>query len=245
VLLDPVPGHIARLRRALDPEEVTLESLPRELVRRMIAPDGRIRIQIFPAEDLREPNALPRFVHEVMEVDPGATGMAVNLVGFGDATVMSFQQALVSAVVLITLYLSILWRRLRETALVLAPLILGAALTVAGMVALGLSFNFVNVIVIPLLLGIGVDSGIHLVHRASTLEDPAENMVESTTARAVLFSAVTTIVSFGALALSSHRGMSSLGILLMVGLCWMLVCNLVVLPALMERFPPGDAAARR
>jgi len=60
-----------------------------------------------------------------------------------------------------------------------------------------------------------------------------------TTARAVPFSALTTIVSFGTLALSSHRGMASLGIVLMVGLPWVVVCNLVVLPALLERFPPG------
>jgi predicted RND superfamily exporter protein len=93
--------------------------------------------------------------------------------------------------------------------------------------------------VIPLLLGIGVDSGIHLVHRATTLSPADGDMVESTTARAVLFSALTTIVSFGTLALSSHRGMSSLGVVLMVGLVWVVTCNLVVLPALLDRFPPG------
>jgi hopanoid biosynthesis associated RND transporter like protein HpnN len=240
LLLDPMPRQIARLRRALEPEEVTLESLPTEIVRRMIASDGRVRVQAYPAEDLRQPNSLPRFVHAITAIEPSATGMAVNLVGFGDATVASFQQALVSAVVLITIFVLMLWRRLREAGLVMAPLILGASLTVAGMVVLGISFNFVNVIVIPLLLGIGVDSGIHLVHRATTLAPGEGAMVESTTARAVLFSAVTTIVSFGTLALSSHRGMASLGIVLMVGLCWVVVCNLVVLPALIERFPPGS-----
>jgi len=240
VLLDPMPRQIARLRRALEPDEVTLESLPTEIVRRMIASDGRVRVQAYPATDLRKPNSLPRFVHAITAVEPSATGMAVNLVGFGDATVESFQQALISAIVLITIFVLVLWRRLREAALVMAPLLLGASLTVAGMVVLDISFNFVNVIVIPLLLGIGVDSGIHLVHRATTLAPGEGDMVESTTARAVLFSALTTIVSFGTLALSSHRGMASLGIVLMVGLCWVVVCNLIVLPALLERFPPGS-----
>jgi len=239
VLLDPMPRQIARLRRALEPDEVSLESLPREIVRRMIASDGRVRVQAYPANDLRQRNALSRFVHAVTAIEPSATGMAVNLVGFGDATVASFQQALVSAIVLITIFVLVLWRRLREAALVMAPLMLGASLTVAGMVVLGISFNFVNVIVIPLLLGIGVDSGIHLVHRATMLAPGDGNMVESTTARAVLFSALTTIVSFGTLALSSHRGMASLGIVLVVGLSWVVVCNLVVLPALLERFPAG------
>jgi hypothetical protein len=118
VLLDPMPRQIARLRRALEPDEVTLESLPTEIVRRMIASDGRVRVQAYPATDLRKPNALPRFVHAITAIEPSATGMAVNLVGFGDATVESFQQALISAIVLITIFVLVLWRRLREAALV-------------------------------------------------------------------------------------------------------------------------------
>ncbi|MBW2361692.1 MAG: MMPL family transporter [Deltaproteobacteria bacterium] len=244
VLLEPLPRHIARLRRALEPDTVTLDGVPHEITRRMISADGRVRVQAFPENDLRQKNELARFVHAVLEVESTATGMAVNLVGFGDATVDSFRQALVLACSLITLLLLVLWRRIRETLLVLAPLLLGAALTVAGMVVLGLSFNFVNVVVIPLLLGIGVDSGIHLVHRASSAGGRGKDMLESTTARAVLFSALTTIVSFGALALSSHRGMSSLGVLLMTGLMWMLLCNLVVLPALLDRFPASGGPHR-
>ena len=73
---------------------------------------------------------------------------------------------LVSAILAIALLLWLLWRRAAEMLLVLTPLLLGAVLTAASMAALGISFNFANVIVIPLLLGIGVDSGIHLVHRA-------------------------------------------------------------------------------
>jgi predicted RND superfamily exporter protein len=245
VLLEPLPRQIERLRRALEPDVITMESLPVEIVRRMVASDGRIRVQAFPAEDLRQSNALSRFVHSVTEIEPSATGMAVNLVGFGDATVQSLQQALASAIVLITCFVLALWRRLREAALVLAPLMLGAGLTVAGMVVLGISFNFVNVIVISLLFGIGVDSGIHLVHRATTLDSGSGNMVESTTARAVVFSALTTIVSFGTLALSSHRGMASLGIVLMVGLAWVVACNLIVLPALLDRFPPSAASVKQ
>ena len=87
---------------------------------------------------------------------------------------------------------------------------------------------------IPLLLGVGVDSGIHLVHRANHLAETDESLLKTTTARAVLFSALTTAVSFGTLALSSHRGMASLGIVLTIGMLLSTICNLVVLPALIE-----------
>ena len=95
-------------------------------------------------------------------------------------------------------------------------------------------FQFANVIVIPLLLGIGVDSGIHLVHRSEHLEGESESLMSSTTARAVFYSALTTTISFGTLAFSGHRGLASLGILLSIGMLLSVLSNLIFLPALIQ-----------
>jgi hopanoid biosynthesis associated RND transporter like protein HpnN len=234
-LLGQLPVHMDRLRNALDPAPIDLESLPRSVVRRMIAPDGRARVIAYPRENLQSGDeALTRFVDAVRSVAPNATGLTVNIVEFGRVTVQSLRQALVSALLAIALLLWLLWRRVGEMLLVLTPLLLGAALTAASMVVLGIPFNFANVIVIPLLLGIGVDSGIHLVHRANVEPDSEEGLLATTTARAVFYSAATTIASFGALAFSSHRGIASLGITLVLGMGFVLLTTLVVLPALIE-----------
>jgi predicted RND superfamily exporter protein len=201
----------------------------------MVAPDGRYRVQVFPGSSLNEPLAIERFVDAVYSVDPHPTGLAVNLVSFGHVTVRSLIQAVSIALAAIALLLYLLWREVEPVALVLGPLLLGAILTVAGTVAFGVPFNFANVIVVPLLLGMGVDSGIHLVHRARTEQLASEALLETTTARAVLFSALTTVVSFGSLSFSSHQGMASLGQLLVIGLVLTLFANLVVLPALLAR----------
>ena len=87
-------------------------------------------------------------------------------------------------------------------------------------------------LLIPLLLGMGVDTGIHLVHRLRSENAPRANLLQTSTARAVLLSALTTIASFGSLGFSSHLGMASLGQLLALGIALILVCNLAVLPAL-------------
>jgi hypothetical protein len=92
--------------------------------------------------------------------------------------------------------------------------------------------DFANVIVIPLLLGIGVDSRIHLVHRSEAPLRPNKELM--TTARVVFYSAATTTVSFGTLALSSHRGIASLGVVLSLGMVLTVLCNLVVLVALLD-----------
>ena len=114
----------------------------------------------------------------------------------------------------------------------------------AAMVLMRLPFDFSNVIVIPLLFGVGVDSGIHLVHRfkAGIRED--DGLLGTTTARAVFYSAITTTASFGSLAFSGHNGMSILGHMLTAGMIFTIVCNLIVLPALLDlRRKPEIAAA--
>ena len=103
-------------------------------------------------------------------------------------------------------------------------------------------------LVLPLILGMGVDSGIHLVHRSRAENLGAGSLLATTTARAVFYSAITTIVSFGSLSLSSHLGMASLGKLLVIGMVLTLVCSLLVLPSLLAGRQPfgfsGDASGR-
>ena len=236
VLLGGLTDQLARMREATLVEEVTLEDLPSQLRDRMLTSDGRARVQIFPAEKLTDEKAFTRFAREVGAVAPAATGLPMNLVAFADATRSSFEEALVYAIVLITVFLVLLWRRVAPVVLVLAPLLLSNVLTIGLMSFVGISFNFANVVVVPLLLGIGVDSGIHLVHRAEALarEGRHDGLLSSTTARAVFYSALTTTVSFGTLALSSHRGVASLGIVLSLGMVLTVISNLVVLPALIE-----------
>jgi hopanoid biosynthesis associated RND transporter like protein HpnN len=241
-LTGALPDQMQRLWRALEPESVAMDDLPPGLTRRMLAPDGRARVEVLPSENLRELDSHTRFVDEVQAVVPHATGSAVALLEWTRVVASSFQQALSLAVVAVTLLLWLLWRRLDDVLLVLLPLSLAALLTVATTVLLGMRFNFANVIVLPLLLGIGVDSGIHLVHRHRLLHGremesahPEAELLGTSTAQAVLFSALTTMGSFGSLALSTHPGLASLGLLLLIGVAYTLLCNLVVLPALIAR----------
>ena len=87
-------------------------------------------------------------------------------------------------------------------------------MTAALAVLIDMPFNYANIIALPLLVGMGVDNGIHVVHRLRT--DTAE-LFDTSTMRAVLASALTTIASFGNLAFSSHVGTASMGILLAMG----------------------------
>jgi len=215
---------------------VKAEDLPATLRERYRAPDGRQRIEVFAQEDLTRPGALPRFVDAVAAVRPDAAGAAVGTVAFARAIVTALREALTTAILSILALLLILWRSPRDTAIALAPLVLGSLCLAAATVLLDVPFNFANVIVLPLLLGIGVDSGIHLVHRYRLHLRQDRDILHTSTARAVFFSALTTLVSFLTLTLASHRGIASLALLLTLGMALMLAANLILVPALLARF---------
>lgn len=242
-LLGTLERQLDLISRAVAVGPITLEALPDDLVTRMISATGMVRVQIFPSEDLTESAALERFVESVRQVAPRSTGSAVAIYSASREVVKALRQAFAAAVVAIGVLLLLIWRAVGDTALVMAPMVLAGLLTSAGAVLMGVPFNFADVIVLPLLLGIGVDTSIHLVHRARHAAPGDSNLLQTSTANAVVFSAATTIASFGSLAFATHRGMASLGQLLTLGVSLTVICNLVVLPALLEarrRRVPND-----
>jgi len=244
-LLGTLPDRLRRLQAALVARPVGLDDVPASLRSRMLTADGRARVQVLPSGDLTDNAELVRFVESVREVTPRATGNAVSYLEAARSVVGSFQQALISAFAVIAGLLWLLWRRIDDTLRVLITLLLAALLTAAASVILAIPFNFADVIVVPLLLGIGVDSAIHLVHRYRSEPERFAALWRTGTVRAVVVSGLTTVASFGTLGLQSHRGMASMGQLLTVGVVLMLLCNLLVLPALLAAGRrPGSSTAR-
>jgi hypothetical protein len=230
-LVGSLPKRLEALKAGLAAKPIDFASLPESLRQRELSPAGRVRVEVIPKYDLRDNRALRQFVTEVQIVAPNATGGPVVELHAGDAVVHAFAVASLIAFALISIGLLLLLRSFADLLLILAPLLLASAMTVGIARAVDLSFNFANVIVLPLLIGLGVSSGIHLVIRAR--RDITIELLNTTTPRAVLFSAFTTIASFASLAISSHWGQASMGLLLLIAISVNLVCYLVVLPALL------------
>jgi hopanoid biosynthesis associated RND transporter like protein HpnN len=242
-LLSNLPRSLGQLRSALQPDAAEVSDLPPALREQWINARGVQRAAIYAEEDINNEDALRRFVETVHVVVPRATGEPVLALRAGDAVVTAFQQAFSWALLLITTLLLILLRSAVATAFVVAPLMLVAAFSLAVLVLLGQPLNFANVIALPLLFGIGVDNGIHMVQRARQTHHPEDNPLRTSTARAVLLSALTTGCSFGNLLLSPHPGTASMGLLLTVGVVMTLIATLVVLPALLVVKPLRASSA--
>jgi len=234
-----LPMALDRLRRALAATGTTEADIPPEIRRDWMTEDGRPRLQVVPTAAVRGSTALHEFVAAVQTVAPYATGSAVTIVRSADTIVTAFRLAAVNAVAAIALILVLVLRRTLDVCLVLAPLLLSSLLTVGVAVLLPLPLNFANIIALPLLLGVGVSFNIYFV---MNWRAGHTHPLGSATARAVVFSALSTATAFGSLALSHHPGTASMGELLLLSLGCTLTTTMVFLPALLAALPTPTRA---
>jgi len=147
------------------------------------------------------------------------------------------RDAVVSASIGLVLVALLLWidlRGLRSALLALVPLLVGIVWMLGAMVLFDLHFNFMNLFVITMILGIGVDYGIHVLHRYLEASGrPGDDVVEAVeeTARGVVLAALTTIVGFGSLATSHYPGLVSMGLVSILGTVATALVAVAVVPA--------------
>ena len=238
-LIGALPGELRQLDLSLKAQPVERGDLPGALVERFKLADGRALIEISPSQSISDSEFADRFIGAVWAVAPNATGLPVVHQEGGRTVVKAFMMAFAYALIIIAILLWVFMSRFTESILVLVPILMAAAVTAGIMVAIGQPFNFANVIALPLLLGVGVDNGIHIVHRLRT-EPPEDRgqIMATSTSRAVWFSGLTTVASFGNLAFSPHPGMASMGLLLTIGMLTTMAATLVFLPALIRWINP-------
>lgn len=229
-LVSGLPQRLTALGTALAADGLALDTVPASLRGDWVAADGTARVLVLPKGALATPADMERFVDAVATVSGTGTGLPVAVVESSRVVLGAFAIASALALAAIVVMLALALRRPADVAYALAPVILAAVLTVAAAALAGLPITFANIIGLPLLLGIGVTFPIYLVARWRAGGD---GLLSSGTARAVLFSALTTGAAFGALALSAHPGTADMGRLLLIALVALLVSNLVVLPALL------------
>ncbi|MCA9658555.1 MAG: MMPL family transporter [Myxococcales bacterium] len=216
------------------------EDLPELLRRRFVSKDGEaLAIYAVPAGDFWQASVAERFTADVEAVDPEASGLAINTHLHELMIISGFRRAAGIAAGLILLLLIIDFRGIRNAALALVPTLIGWLWMIAVMALVDLPFNVSNIVCLPLVLGVGTAFGVHLMHRAeesgrdnggvAKLDDLLRG-----TGSAVIISALTTMVGFGALILGRHGAMFSLGLTMVIGIGTCLLASILILPALLH-----------
>jgi predicted RND superfamily exporter protein len=224
--LDGVRGAMAR-------KAPTTKGLPQELRSRFMTGEGHFVAYIHPSGDAFDPHFLEEYVDASRRVSSEATGFPIVFHRMSQRLTNGFFVAVVAGTIAVFLLLLVDLRSLRHTALAMVPLVMGVLWMVGAMRLLGLSFNFANLVAVPLVIGVGIDNGVHIMHRIRLEGSEGMHVVVRHTGRAILIASLTTMIGFGSLSLASHRGLASLGMVLLLGVGSCLATSTLVLPNLL------------
>ncbi|MDR1305789.1 MAG: MMPL family transporter [Verrucomicrobiales bacterium] len=206
---------------------VTVSDLPEQARNHYISPNGKILLEIYPKENVMERAANERFVADLRSIDRQATGTPVQNYTYISVLKESYQTAAWYALAAIVIMVLLHFRNLWHTLLALLPLGFGILWMVGIMGWLGLPFNPANIITLPLVIGIGVAYGIYVVDRYR--EEGRCALFSGSTGKAIVMSALTTIIGFGSMMIGDYRGLVSLGTIMSLGVCCCFVTSTLML----------------
>jgi predicted RND superfamily exporter protein len=221
------------LKESLNASPVTDADIPPELRSRFVGKTGKLMLQVAPKGEIFDLKPLKAFLDDVRRVDPRATGEPVMV--YESMTIMrdAYRLAFIYAFAAIVVILLVAFRSVKFALIGLVPLVVGILFMVAGMWLCGISFNSANIIVMPLVLGIAVDSGIYIINRFRREDGSAASVVTSSTGLGVFLNTLTIMASFGALMVAHHQGVFSIGAVMSLGMVACQIAFMITLPAVL------------
>ncbi|MEO0478855.1 MAG: MMPL family transporter [Planctomycetota bacterium] len=224
---------VANLQVLVDPPEFDPGRIPRALRDRFLSDDGRFSMQIVPAFDTWGREGRERFVEGVREIEPQVFDGIVNLHHNSLQMIDASRRGALYALITVALVTMVGCRSVKRALLSIVPLLSAFGFLLLTMELWPIEWNFGNFFALSVLIGVGVDAGIHLTE--AWVRSPA---VYRCARRAVLLSGLTTWIGFFVLTLSDHLGVRSLGVVLSIGIGWLLVTSLLILPAALRLAHP-------
>jgi predicted RND superfamily exporter protein len=224
--------RLQTLKAMAIPEPPTTSDLPDSMVERFVGKRGKQLMRIYTTANIWNMDELEKFVKAVRDVDPKATGSPLQTYESSLQMQQGFITAACYAFGAILVFLLIDFRSFAASFSALFPMFLGFIMMFGVIGWLDLPLNPANMIVLPLILGIGIDDGVHLIHDYRSRRHTRYKMSAST-ATSILVTSLTTIIGFGSMMIASHRGLQSLGRVLVIGVTCCLLASIVILPILL------------
>jgi uncharacterized protein len=219
------------------------QDLPPAMRNMFVGVTGKFRLLIFPKEDVWQRSNQAEFIKELRQIDPNVTGIPVQLYHYTELLKNSYEQAAWYSLGAIVLLILFHFRSLSSVILALLPVAIGAAWLGGVMGLFKIPFNPANIMTLPLVIGIGVTNGIHILNRFAEEQHPS--ILARSTGKAVFVSGLTTIAGFGSLILAKHRGIQSLGYVMATGITTCMLAALTFLPALLNLIARSGGSAKQ
>ena len=193
---------------------------------------GKHLLMVNPKKDIWNRENQREFLQQLERVDPNVTGTPVQLYHYTDLLKSSYEDAAWYSLAAIAILIFLHFRSLSSVVLSLLPVAIGS-LWLGGLMGwLHVPLNPANIMTLPLVIGIGVTNGIHILNRFA--EEQTPNILARSTGKAVLVSGLTAMAGFGSLMLARHQGIRSLGCVMTAGLATCMIAGLTFLPAVLN-----------
>ena len=229
------PQLRTKIYNMANPEFITLETLPVHIKERYINDAGdTYLVTIYPREHIWDFEVLRRFNAQLERISPRITGNPPMFLRLIDYIGRDGLRATILTIFIVIVLLWIDFRSLRMALLGIIPLLAGGIWMMGLMKTFGMMFNFINVMGIPMIVGIGIDYGVHLLHRYRFEGMNMTPTVLKSTGKAILLTSLTTMAGFGSLLISTYRGFASLGMLLAIGVAACFLTTVLFLPAIIN-----------
>jgi predicted RND superfamily exporter protein len=177
---------------------------------------------------------LEEFVGQVKSIVPNTTGEPIMVYESLSVLRDAYLKAFVYAFFGISVLLLVNFRSIRYALLGTLPLAAGLLFMIGGMRLIGISFNSANIIVLPLILGVGIDSAIYILNRYRQGNESPAQVASSSAGVGVFLNALTILFSFGALMVAHHQGVFSIGAVMSLGMVASVAAFLIFMPALLS-----------
>jgi hopanoid biosynthesis associated RND transporter like protein HpnN len=233
-LAGDLADDLHRLRDVTTPQPITVADLPQGLRERYVGKSGTWLLRVFAKNCLWDFEPLEDFTKEIKKVDPEATGKPFGTVEGLKAMKNGLEHAGLYALLVIIAVLFLDFRSLRHTLIALMPLAMAVIATLGVMGLFGVPLNPANMIAFPLILGVGVDNGVHVLHDHLLRRGEKRSTISYAIGRGVLVKALTTMIGFGTLMISTERGLVGLGFILTLGVGGSMLTALIFLPAMLS-----------
>ena len=215
---------------------VSIKEIPENLRKRYVSRSGVYLINVYPSIDVWNINQRDEFISQLKTVDLKVTGNAIHMFESSRLMKEGYFYGGIYAMVAIFIYIIVSFGSVRAALIVLLPVVVGSFWTVGIMGLIEVSFNLANLVILPLIIGIGVVNGVHIVHRYREETEKTINILSKSTGRGVILSSLTTMIGFGSLMVADHQGIYSLGMVLTLGVGCCLIASITLLPAILQLF---------
>ena len=212
------------------------QNIPEFYLKRYVSSNNNYRIEIFPSKDVSAKKNLDEFVNDVEYIFPNATGMPIVQQKAGLIVIQSFNIALTISIIFLIIFIYLIFKRFLYVLISVLSLLIAFMFSVFIMILFNINLNFANMIALPLLYSLGISFTIYFIKRFIQYEGKIDSVISSNTPKAIIFSAATTMGSFSTLAISSHSGTSSMGLLLFICLLMTVLSAVFILPVLLSSF---------